>query len=89
MDHSLDQEIVPVSGHAEFPPARTPHVTRPAAGQGRVYWIWAICGFLVLAVGLVFGQTVRHEFLAYDDQAYVYENPHVTPGFTLPGIWWG
>ena len=25
---------------------------------------------------------------AYDDQAFVYENPHVTPGLTLSGLWW-
>ena len=42
----------------------------------------------MLAVGLVFGQTLRHDFLGYDDHVYVYENPHVTPGLTLPGIWW-
>ena len=61
---------------------------RPADGPARIYWVWAICGFLLLAVGLVFGQTVGHEFLWFDDQVFVYENPHVTPGLTLPGIWW-
>ena len=54
----------------------------------RAYWIWAICGFLLLAVGLVFGQTVRHEFIGFDDDVFVYENPHVTAGLTLPGLWW-
>ena len=48
----------------------------------------AVCGFLLLAVGLVFGQTVRHEFIGFDDNAFVYENPHVTPGLTLSGLWW-
>ena len=42
----------------------------------------------MLAVGLVFGQTVRHQFLGYDDHAYVYENPHVTAGLTFSGLWW-
>ena len=37
--------------------------SRPADRRARAYWVWAICGFLLLAVGLVFGQTVRHEFL--------------------------
>jgi tetratricopeptide (TPR) repeat protein len=43
---------------------------------------------LLLAVGLVFGQTVRHEFIGFDDNAFVYGNPHVTAGLTLPGLWW-
>ena len=43
-------------------------------------------GFLLLAVGLVFGQTVRFEFLRHDDDVFVFENPHVTPGLTLSGL---
>ncbi len=60
----------------------------PADGGGRVYWIWAISVFLLLAVGLIYGQTLRHGFIGFDDQAFVYENPHITEGLTLPGIWW-
>ena len=48
----------------------------------------AVCGSLLLAVGLVFGQTVRHEFIDFDDHRYVYENSHVASGFTLSGLWW-
>ena len=48
----------------------------------------AVCGLLLLAVALVFGQTVRHEFVNYDDDEYVYENPHVTHGLTAEGIAW-
>jgi tetratricopeptide (TPR) repeat protein len=60
----------------------------PDDGRARTYWIWAICGFLLLSVGLVFGQTVRHEFVGFDDQGFVYDNPNVTPGLTRSGIWW-
>ena len=62
--------------------------SRPADGRARTWWVWAVCGFLLLAVGLVFGQTVRHEFIAFDDNLFVYDNPHVTPGLTLSGLWW-
>jgi hypothetical protein len=61
---------------------------RPAGDRAPVYWVWAICGFLLLAVGLVFGQTVQHEFIGFDDQGFVYENPHVTAGLTLSGLRW-
>ncbi len=54
----------------------------------RPYWSLAVCVFLLLAVGLVFGQTASHEFIAYDDNSFVYENPHVTSGLTLSGLWW-
>jgi tetratricopeptide (TPR) repeat protein len=54
----------------------------------RAWWIWAVCGFLLLAVGLVFGQTIRHQFIGFDDNGFVYENPHVAPGLTLSGLWW-
>ena len=52
-------------------------------------WITAgVCGFLVLAVALVFGQTLRYGFVNYDDDFYVYDNPHVKHGFTAEGIAW-
>ena len=39
--------------------------------------VLAVCGLLLLAVGLVFGQTLGHDFVNFDDHEYVYENPHV------------
>ena len=41
---------------------------------------------LTSLVWLVFGQTLRHQFVAYDDQNYVYENPVVTAGLTSNGV---
>jgi protein O-mannosyl-transferase len=49
---------------------------------------WAICAFLVLAVALVFGQTVDHDFVNFDDPEYVIENPNVSTGLTPEGIAW-
>ena len=37
---------------------------------------------------LVFGQTLRHEFVNYDDQYYVYDNPLVARGLTIQGVAW-
>ena len=42
--------------------------------------------FLTTAIWLVFGQTLDHEFINYDDNVYVYQNPWVNHGFTLPGF---
>jgi tetratricopeptide (TPR) repeat protein len=53
--------------------------------------LWAILGvciFLAVVTWLVFGQTLRHEFINYDDAKYVYENPHILGGVTIQGIAW-
>ena len=47
-----------------------------------------VCVFLVAVTWLVFGQTLRHGFINYDDPVYVYENPVVKSGLTLHGIGW-
>ena len=49
---------------------------------------FAVSGLLLLAVVLVFGQTVRHEFINFDDSLYVYDTPQVTGGLSLRGIGW-
>ena len=43
---------------------------------------------LLLAVTLVFGQTLRCGFVNYDDNAYVSDNPQVAKGLTVQGIGW-
>src|SRR6202790_4377421 len=45
-----------------------------------------VCLFLIAITWLVFGQTLGHEFVNFDDHVYVYENPAITGGLTLPGI---
>ncbi len=50
--------------------------------------VLAVCGWLLLAVGLVFAQTVRHGFVNIDDGVYVSENPHILRGLTASGIAW-
>jgi tetratricopeptide (TPR) repeat protein len=46
----------------------------------------AVCFFLALAVWVVFGQTTRFDFINYDDDVIVYENPAVTRGLDLHEI---
>jgi protein O-mannosyl-transferase len=43
---------------------------------------------LVLATFFVFGQTLDHEFINYDDDIYVYHNQHVEHGFTAGWLGW-
>jgi protein O-mannosyl-transferase len=50
--------------------------------------VLAVCCALVLAVFFVFGQTLGHEFINYDDDIYVYRNQHVAHGFTAGWLGW-
>jgi protein O-mannosyl-transferase len=45
---------------------------------------------LVLALGTIalYSPIVRHDFLNYDDDAYITQNPHVTSGLSWAGIRW-
>jgi protein O-mannosyl-transferase len=52
------------------------------------YAVPVVCVLLLLAVFLVFGQTLDHDFFNFDDNYYVYENLHVARGLTTEGITW-
>jgi len=47
-----------------------------------------VCIFLILAVLAVFGQTADFEFVNYDDQLYVYQNPVVERGLSVQAVGW-
>ena len=48
----------------------------------------AVCGLLLLAGVLVFGQSMRFGFVNYDDDDYVCNNPHVAQGVASQGVVW-
>ncbi len=93
-NHSLghrDQAVPKADdrGGVQRLPDRSHHILpAPASGVRTRYLVLAICGFLLLAVGLVFGQTVRHDFVNFDDPEYVFQNPQVSDGLTAHGITW-
>ncbi|HEX4638591.1 MAG TPA: tetratricopeptide repeat protein [Chthoniobacterales bacterium] len=45
---------------------------------------FAVCAGLIALVWIVFGQTLGHDFVNYDDKVYVYGNPLVSSGFSWP-----
>jgi len=65
---------------------RRPNLAPPRPDSQRA--VWSVSFFLVVAVFVVFGQTVRHEFINYDDDLYVTDNPQVAQGLTFRGIGW-
>jgi len=48
----------------------------------------ALCAALVALTLAVFGQTLWHGFVNYDDDVYVYANPLVRGGLSLRGVAW-
>jgi tetratricopeptide (TPR) repeat protein len=82
---------LPASPAGEMPEVNASHSlkseSRPAGLNDR----WLVCGvciFLAAITFAVFGQTLRHEFVNFDDSLYVYENPAVTRGLNLKGVEW-
>ena len=48
---------------------------RPAAGLNDRWRVPGVCLVLAAITFAVFGQTLRHEFVNFDDNLYVYDNP--------------
>ena len=48
----------------------------------------AICAALIAITWAVFGQTVGHDFVNFDDPIYVSENDHVRAGLSWQGVAW-
>ena len=81
----------PASPAGEMPggaDSRSPESECRPAGLNDRWRVPGVCLFLAAIIWVVFGQTLGHEFVNYDDDFYVYENPAVTQGLTLQGIIW-
>src|SRR5919112_1912197 len=61
--------------------------TRSRVGTARLTLI-AVSVLLAALVWIVFGQTLYHDFVNYDDMEYVTKNAQVARGLTLEGIGW-
>jgi tetratricopeptide (TPR) repeat protein len=103
VDHSLNQEIVSDSGQtgsARVPaspaaldgsgttPDSLSSPTGSKASRADAWRAIAVCGLLLAAVFLVFGQTLRQGFSILDDSVFVSGEPHVSRGFSWSGIGW-
>jgi len=58
------------------------------ASRFSTWWLVGICIALVGVTWTVFGQTLRHDFINYDDIIYIHESPNIVSGLTRPGILW-
>jgi len=60
----------------------------PSANSGGSRLDFVVGAVLVAVVFLVFGQTLRHGFVNYDDDQYFYANQHVLAGLRWGGVTW-
>ena len=52
-------------------------------------WVTAcICVCLFVLTWVVFAQTLRYDFVNYDDPSYVYQNTRITSGINLANVAW-
>ena len=58
------------------------------SGVPEGWLVFGVSALLAALTGLVFFQTIRFDFIPYDDNVYVYENPEVSRGLTLKTIDW-
>jgi tetratricopeptide (TPR) repeat protein len=73
------------SGAADLFP---PKSQRRPAGLNDRWAVPGVCIFLAAIVWVVFGQTLHHDFVNYDDPIHVYDNAAVKGGLTLKSILW-
>ncbi len=60
-----------------------------ALHRARRWWLTiGVCIALASLTWAVFGQTLRHDFVNYDDPRYVYQNTRITSGLNIAGIAW-
>ena len=60
-----------------------------ALAKSRRHWAnICVCICIAALTWLVFGQTLWHDFINYDDPRYVYENTKITGGLSISGIGW-
>jgi hypothetical protein len=68
----------PVSPTSEMPGLADSRSLEPKSRPVDLNNCWTVpgvCIFVAAVIWVVFGQTLGHEFVNFDDDVYVYENP--------------
>jgi len=66
----------------------SPNAAVSSANLNDRWPVIGVCLFLAAVVWVVFGQTLHHGFVSFDDDRYVYGNPVVQKGLTWEGFRW-
>ncbi len=63
-------------------------VAPPVTNTSTPWSVFGVCTGLAAITLVVFGRTLGHDFIDYDDPVYVRDNPPVAHGLTLDGMRW-
>ena len=72
-------------------PLASPSIARKTSADNawsRLTRVPALCLFLVIATTAVYAPIAKHEFIDYDDDVYVFDNPHVVNGLSWQDLRW-
>ena len=58
------------------------------AGSAHARRVWLIAAALFVGTFLLFAPAIGHDFVNYDDPAYVTENPHMRAGLSAASVTW-
>ncbi|MHC4397095.1 MAG: tetratricopeptide repeat protein [Planctomycetota bacterium] len=61
---------------------------KPMGKSNNKLLVFLICLFLVGVTTLAFMSVANHDFLNYDDNEYITDNPHVCSGLNWPNVRW-
>ena len=73
-------DLAPAPGHP------LPGVGDASAAAAPRWVVGVICTALAALTLAVFGQTVHHEFVNYDDDTFLTDNPTITHGLSVQGV---
>jgi tetratricopeptide (TPR) repeat protein len=68
--------------------SKNANISRTTVGLPDRWLVPGVCLFLAAITWLVFGQTLGHQFINFDDDVYVFKNPRISRGLTFDGIVW-
>jgi tetratricopeptide (TPR) repeat protein len=80
--------VSPVGEMSGVADSRSPESESRPVGLSDRWTVPGVCIFLAAVIWVVFGQTLGHDFVNFDDDDYVYENPVVQKGLTWEGFRW-
>jgi Putative Zn-dependent protease, contains TPR repeats len=80
--------LAPETGKIDNLFARLPRRTITKTVRTQLVLRFVICAALIAITWAVFGQTVGHGFVNFDDPVYVSENDHVRAGLNWQGVAW-
>jgi tetratricopeptide (TPR) repeat protein len=77
----LEPDKTTQTAQADANPAATPSPTP-------LLYVWLVSIALAVVTLGIYAQVLQFDFVDWDDDQYIYENPHTAQGLTVPSVTW-